>query len=372
VPVGGGALPPLVVCAPNAFKGTLSATAAAHALCRGVRDAGCVGRPVPVADGGDGTLDVLLAGAPGASVQAVRVAGPTGRARSARLGWIGPGVAVVEMAEAAGLRLMGRRRDPMGATSAGVGGLILAALDGGAHRVLVGVGGSASTDGGAGILEALGARLLDRRGRPIPRGGGGLAGLAEIDLRGVDPRLRITALEVAVDVRNPLAGGEGAAHVYAEQKGADRRQVAALDAGLRHLGAMVERVTLRPGLAAEPGTGAAGGAAFALAALGARLLPGAALVCDQVGLDEALGGARLVITGEGRLDSQTAAGKAPAEVAVRAKRAGVPCIAVCGTVVGGSDLFTSAIALDQLGQEPQRRVRSLLRLAAARAVRLSV
>ncbi len=371
MPGGGGAQLPLVVCAPNAFKGTLSATAAALALARGARDAGCLGRPLAVADGGDGTLDVLLAASPGGRVETVQVAGPTGRRRRARLGWLGSEVAVVEMAEAAGLRLLGRRRDPMGATSAGVGELVVAALDGGAHRVLVGVGGSASTDGGAGILVALGARLLDRRGRPIGRGGGALAGLAEVDLDGVDPRLRSTTVEVAVDVRSPLLGDEGAAHVYAAQKGADRRQVETLEAGLRHLAALVERAVRLPGLAEEPGAGAAGGAAFALAALGAQLRPGAALVCDQVGLDAALEGASLVLTGEGRLDSQTAAGKAPAEVALRAGRTGIPCVAVCGSVAGGRELFSAAIALDELGEEPERRVRSLLRAAGAQAVTLT-
>jgi glycerate kinase len=367
----GGARLPLVVCAPNAFKGTLSAAAAARALARGVTDAGRAARELAVADGGDGTLDVLLAAAgPAGRAQRVRVTGPTGRPRLARLGWIGSDVAVVEMAEAAGLRLLGSRRNPMGATSRGVGELIAAALAGGARRVVVGVGGSASTDGGAGILMALGARLLDRRGRPIGPGGGALTGLADVDLSGVDPRLRTTAVEVAVDVRNPLSGADGAAHVYAAQKGANVAQVVALDAGLRHLATLVERAAGRPGLAEEPGAGAAGGAGFALAAIGARLTGGAAVVCDQVGLDAALQGASLVITGEGRLDSQTAAGKAPAEVAARAARAGVPCVAVCGTVAGGSELFSAAIGLDQLGEDPRRHVRALLRQAGAQAVRM--
>lgn len=367
----GGTRRPPVVCAPNAFKGTLSAAAAARALALGVADAGRAPRMLAVADGGDGTLDVLLAAAGAAGrMERVRVTGPVGRPRLARLGWIGPYVAVVEMAEAAGLRLLGSRRHPMRATSAGVGELIAAALAGGARRVIVGVGGSASTDGGAGILVALGARLLDRRGRPIGPGGGALSALAEVDLSGLDPRLQRTSIEVAVDVRNPLSGREGAAHVYGAQKGADAAQVVALDAGLRHLARLVETASGRPGLAEQPGAGAAGGAGFALAAMGARLLGGAALVCDQVGLDAALEGASLVITGEGRLDRQTASGKAPSEVAARAARAGVPCVAVCGTIAGSSELFTAAIALDQLGEDPRRRVRSLLRRAAAMAVGL--
>ncbi|MGH7722898.1 MAG: glycerate kinase family protein, partial [Candidatus Dormibacteria bacterium] len=314
-------------------------------------------------------LDVLLAAAGGAGrVQQVAVTGPLGRRRLARLGWIGPDHAVVEMAEAAGLRLLGTRRDPLRATSRGAGELILAALDGGARRITVGVGGSASTDGGAGILTALGARLADSSGSPVPPGGGALAAIASVDLSGVDRRLRLTQVEVAVDVRCPLFGRQGAAHVFAAQKGAGAAEVGRLDAGLRHLAALLERAAGLTGLAGHPGAGAAGGAGFALAALGARLTGGAALVCDRVGLDAALSGAALVITGEGRLDEQTAAGKAPAEVAGRARGAGVPCVAVAGSVGGGSELFTAAIALDRLGDDPRRRVRVLLRLAGAGAV----
>ncbi len=366
-----GAGQPLVVCAPNAFKGTLSARGAARALSRGVVDAGWGALEVPVADGGDGTLDVLLGAAGSAArVERVRVTGPLGRPRLARLGWIGQDVAVVEMAEAVGLRLLGRRRDPMGATSRGAGELIVAALAGGAKRVIVGVGGSASTDGGAGILAALGARLLDRRGRPLARGGGSLSALAAVDLSAIDPRVRTATLEVAVDVRSPLCGPRGAAQVFGPQKGADETQVIALDAAVAHFARLVEEAAGTAALADRPGAGAAGGAAFALAAVGAHLLDGAGLVCDQVGLDTALRGAALVLTGEGRLDAQTEAGKAPAEVAARATHARVPCVAVCGSVSGGTRLFTAAIALDELGDDPRRRVRSLLRKAAAAAVAL--
>jgi glycerate kinase len=367
-----GAGPPQAVCAPNAFKGTLTATAAARALARGVADAGWRARQLPVADGGDGTLDVLLAAAGAAArIQPVRVSGPLGRRRLARLGWIGWDVAVVEMAEAAGLRLLGPHRDPLRTTSRGAGELIGAALDGGARRIIVGVGGSASTDGGTGIMAALGVRLLDGRGRAVGPGGGALTSIERVDLSAVDRRLRQTRLDVAVDVRSPLYGPDGAAHVFAAQKGANSDEVVLLDAGLRHLADVVERATGLAGLAGWPGAGAAGGAAFGLAALGARLVGGAALVCDQVGLDEALSGAALVITGEGRLDAQTATGKAPAEVAMRARRTGLPCIAVCGSVNGGGELFSATVALDQLGDDPQRRVRGLLRVAAARAVAMA-
>jgi glycerate 2-kinase len=324
---------------------------------------------VPVADGGDGTLDVLLdAAGERARVQRVRVHGPLGRLRSARLGWVAERVAVVEMAEAAGLRLLGPRRDPMRASSIGVGELVRAALDGGARRVIVGVGGSASTDGGIGVLVALGARMLDDRGRPVAPGTGALDRVASVDLSAAHARLLGRRLQVAVDVRSPLYGPDGAAHVFAPQKGADPRQVEQLDVGLRHFATVLESAAGLPGLAGHAGAGAAGGAAFAFAALGAELVSGAALVCDEVGLDDALSHADLVVTGEGRLDSQTARGKAPAEVAQRARRAGVRCIAVCGTVAGGEELFSATIALDRLGDDPRRHARSLLRVAGARAV----
>jgi glycerate 2-kinase len=359
----------LALCAPNAFKGTLTAAAAAAALARGIEDGGWTARCLPVADGGDGTLDVLIeaAGTRG-RVERVRVHGPLGRVRSARLGWVEERVAVVELAEAAGLRLLGRRRDPMHASSIGAGELVRAALDGGARRVIVGVGGSASTDGGMGVLVALGARLLDDRARAVAPGPDALERIASVDLSAARARLRGRSLQVAVDVRSPLYGPEGAAQVFAPQKGADPRQVEQLDAGLRHFATVLERAAGLPGLAGSAGAGAAGGAAFALAALGAELVSGAALVCDEVGLDDALGHADLVITGEGRLDAQTAAGKAPAEVAQRARRAGVPCIAVCGTVAGGEELFSATIAIDRLGDDPRRHARALLRLAAASAL----
>jgi glycerate kinase len=366
----GASAPRVAVCAPNAFKGSIGASAVATALARGVTDAGWIAVRLPVADGGDGTLDVLL-GAAGAAARVERLAvtGPLGGRRRARLGWIGGELAVVEMAEACGLRLLGRRREPMGATSRGAGELIAAAVAGGARRIVVGVGGSASTDGGAGLLMALGARLLDRRGRPIGAGGGALDQLASVDLSNAERRLRGVRVEVAVDVRNPLLGSSGAAAVYAPQKGADAAEVGRLDAGLRRLAGLVEASTNRD-LANQPGTGAAGGAAFALAAIGASLVSGSSLVCDQVRLNAALQGASVVITGEGRLDAQTAEGKAPAEVATRARRAGVPCIAVCGSVAGAAELFTAVLALDQLSPEPRRLVRLLLRRAGGDAVRL--
>lgn len=362
--------PRVAVCAPNAFKGTLTAAAASRALALGVHDAGWRALVCPVADGGDGTLDVLLAAAGAAArLDEVVVTGPLGRRRRARLGWIGDLVAVVEMAEAVGLRLVpaGRRR-PMQAGSRGAGELIRAALDGGAERVIVGVGGSASTDGGTGLLVALGARLLDGRGRELRPGGAALRAARRLDLSGLDPRLAHTRIDVAVDVRSPLLGQTGAAAVFAPQKGATPAEVEELEEGLRRWVAVAEAAGARPTAALLEGAGAAGGSGYGLTLVGARLLPGAALVCDETGLDAALTGADLVITGEGRLDSQTAEGKAPAEVARRSALAGVPCVAVCGSVTAGREVFAATVALSDLGADPRRRARSLLRRAAAIAV----
>ncbi|MGA7987163.1 MAG: glycerate kinase [Candidatus Dormiibacterota bacterium] len=360
---------PVAVCAPNAFKGTLSARAAAIALGRGVADAGARPIAVPVADGGDGTLQVLLAARPGSSASRHRVTGPDGRRVGARLGRLDPSTYVVELAEASGLRrLRGVGLDALHATSRGTGELIRLALDAGCDRVVVGVGGSACTDGGAGLLQALGARLTDSRGREIGPGGAGLESLAAIDLSGLHPRLAGCSVEVACDIRSPLTGREGAALMFAAQKGASPSEVLRLDQALSHFAEVAVAAGFR-GVAELPGAGAAGGCGFGLALLGARLVPGAALVCDLVRLDAAIRGASLVITGEGRLDTQTRTGKAPAEVGLRARAAGVACVAVCGTVLDPlTELFASAIALDGLepGVDARRHPGALLRRAAAR------
>jgi glycerate 2-kinase len=363
---------PVAVCAPNAFKGTLSARAAALAMGRGVADAGARAIAIPVADGGDGTLDVLMAARPGSSLAQHRVSGPDGRRVTARLGRLDSATFVVELAEASGLRLLRRSRlDALRATSRGTGELIGLALDAGCERIVVGVGGSASTDGGAGLLQALGARLADSRGREIGPGGAGLEHLASIDLSGVHSRLARCSIEVACDIRSPLLGPQGAAQMFATQKGASLSEVARLEEALRHFAGVAAAAGFE-GVAEVPGAGAAGGCGFGLALLGAQLVPGAALVCDLVGLNVALEGAGLVITGEGRLDAQTSTGKAPAEVGMRARAAGVRCVALCGTVLDPlPDLFAAAIALDGLapGVDPRRHARALLRTAAARATR---
>ena len=337
-----------IVCAPNAFKATLSAGAASEALAEGVRRAGAEPVLAPVADGGDGTLDVLMAAAgTTARIDKVAVSGPLGQAVAARLGWIGDEVAVVELAEAAGLRLLGdTEADPMAATTFGVGELLCAAIDAGARRVVVGVGGSATTDGGMGLLSALGATFRDGQGQPVPACGRGMGLVVEVDLAAAIARTAPVAIEVAVDVDIPLYGDNGAAFVFAAQKGADAAQIAALNVGLENFSTVMEKAIDRPGLAKHPGMGAAGGSAFGLAAIGAAIRSGAQLVCDQSGFDAALRGADLVITGEGRLDDQTRRGKAPAEVARRCQAQGIPCVVIAGEVSDAlPDLFSAAHSL---------------------------
>ncbi|WP_322760222.1 glycerate kinase [Frankia sp. Cr2] len=328
-----------IVVAPNAFKGTLTANEAAHAMADGVGDtyqhADIVMRPV--ADGGDGTVAAALAA--GFTRHEATVSGPLGTAVRAAFA-IRDDAAVLEMAEASGLRLMPRGRlAPLVASTVGTGELVRAALDAGARRLLLGAGGSATTDGGAGMASALGVRFLDRAGRPLPPGGAALCDLHTIDVSGLDPRLAHAEITLAADVDSPLLGPHGAAAVFGPQKGAGPADVAVLEEGLRTL---ANRLDAQPGdVAGIPardamltaGAGAAGGLGFgAMAFFGAQVRPGAELLLDLVDFDAALDGARLMITGEGALDASTLRGKAPAVVASRAQAAGVAVIAVCGRV----------------------------------------
>ena len=342
-------------------------------MARGVADAGASALSVPVADGGDGTLDVLLAAGPRpARVTMHTVTGPLGAPVHARLGWLDGERAVVELAEASGLRLLpGTGLDALHATSRGTGELIRSALELGARSVIVGLGGSASTDGGAGLLQGLGARLLDSDGQDLGAGGVALLQLDRIDLDGLDPRLGAVAVDVAVDVRTPLWGPAGAAAVFGPQKGASPGDVALLDRGLARLVEVAEHDPGRAALASLPGAGAAGGCGYGLALAGARLRPGAALVCDVVGLDAALAGAALVLTGEGRLDAQTVAGKAPYEVGRRARGRNLACVAIAATVVERlGDVFDGVIGLGEIAGDADTRVEAArwVRAAAALAV----
>jgi glycerate 2-kinase len=329
-----------VVIAPDSFKGSLAADRVAEAVARGLRrarpDVEAVLRPV--ADGGEGTVAAALRA--GYRERTVTVSGPDGRAVEAAFAVDG-GTAVLELAAAAGLGQLDELA-PMTATTRGLGELLLAALDDGAREVVIGLGGSATTDGGAGMLQALGVRLLDADGRDVPPGGAGLARLHRIDVGARDPRLGDVVVRVASDVDNPLTGPVGAAAVYGPQKGAAPEQVAELDAALARFAAVVRR-DLGIELEGVPAMGAAGGTAAGIFALfPASVTSGAQVVCDLVGLDSAVAGAALVVTGEGALDEQTLRGKAPAEVSARAARAGVPCVGVAGTVRLPADRLTAA------------------------------
>jgi glycerate kinase len=322
-----------VLVAPDKFKGSLTAAEVAGHIAAGLRRVAGDGLAiacVPVADGGDGTLDAAVAA--GFERVPARASGPTGEPVDAAYGRRGE-LAVVELASVCGLGLLpGGRRAPLRASSYGMGEVIGAALDAGCERIVLGVGGSASTDGGAGMLQALGAQVRDRAGAPVARGGGALRGAASLDLSGLHPAVRRTEFIVASDVDNPLYGPQGAAAVYGPQKGASPADVAVLDEGLRQWATAVA-AAVGAGREAEPGAGAAGGVGFAaLAVLGAVLRPGIGLMLELAGFASRLAAADLVITGEGSLDEQTLRGKAPAGVAAAAREAGVPVIAVAGRV----------------------------------------
>jgi glycerate kinase len=336
-----------ILIAPNAFKGTLTAMQAAECIERGLKAAlrgvKCV--KVPVADGGDGTVQAI-ADATGGRIVRSSVRDPLGRPVRAAWGVTGDGrSAVIELATASGLALLKLgERNPMKTTTRGTGELIRRALDRGARRILIGIGGSATNDGGAGLARALGVRFLDRRGREIAEGGGALEKLARIDLDRLDPRLREVEIEAACDVDNPLTGKRGAARVYSPQKGATPLMVERLEAGLTRL-ADVWHAQTGVDIRNAPGAGAAGGAGAGLMMfLGARLRPGVEIVMDAVRLSDKMKGCDLVVTGEGRLDAQTAFGKAPAGVARLAGKLGIPVIAI-----GGSLAADAALALRKLG-----------------------
>jgi glycerate kinase len=370
-----------VVAAPNPFKGSLGAPAAAAAIRRGVRSVFPAAEvvEVPVADGGEGTVEALVAAHSGETVR-VDVQGPLGDRVEADFGLIeGGATAVIELAASSGLPLVPvERRDPRVTSTFGFGQVLEEARRRGAGRVIAGIGGSATNDGGAGMAQALGYRLLDANGSELAAGGAPLARLDRIDGSGVDPAWRAIKVSVATDVINPLCGPEGASAVYGPQKGADAGAVAELDAALANFARVVERDLGRP-VAGLPGAGAAGGAGAGLVAfLGAELVRGAPLVVDAAGLDAALDGAAFAFSGEGRVDNQTAYGKGPVEVARRAQAAGVPVVLIVGALAKGWEAVLSAgvTAVVPLPEGPasleylERETGSLIERAAARACRL--
>lgn len=321
-----------VLVAADKFKGSLTAVEVAERVTAGLRRVvpGVRVEALPVADGGDGTVAAAVAA--GFERREVRVAGPLGDEVTAAFALRGD-TAVVEMAEASGLqRLPAGVLAPLTASTHGSGELLRAALDAGARTIVFGVGGSATTDGGAGMLAALGARFLDAGGKPVGPGGGGLADLATADLSGLDPRLASVELVLASDVDNPLTGPKGAPAVYGPQKGASPDDVETLDAALAHYAKVLEDAVGAKAAeyAASPGAGAAGGIGYGALLLGARFRPGIEVMLDVLGFAPALERADLVITGEGSLDEQTLHGKAPAGVAAAARAAGKEVVAVCG------------------------------------------
>lgn len=337
-----------VVIAPDSFKGSATSTAVGAALAAGWSTQ----RPddlvvvLPMADGGEGTLEAVESAVLGGRRHALMATGPDGRARRAT--WLqlpaSPGLpggtAVVELAETSGLPLLGSRLLPMTATTTGLGEAVRAALAAGVSRVAIGLGGSASTDGGAGALTALGARLLDDTDAPIGPGAAGLARFARADRSALLP-LPVGGVELLTDVDAPLTGPRGAAAVFAPQKGATAADVARMDAALA---AFASILGLDPG---RPGSGAAGGSAAGLAWWGGRIVPGSVAVAELVRLPAAVASADVVITGEGRWDGQSSTGKAPAHVAALAAVSGVPVLLAAGSIDAPTTGFTRAVALTE-------------------------
>lgn len=322
-----------IVVAPDSYKGSVSAIGVANAMEKGILavfpEAEVI--KVPIADGGEGTVEALVI-ATGGQVLEEEVLGPLGEARKAQWGILGDGdTAVIEMAAASGLPLVPKdKRDPRITTTFGTGQLIKAALDKGLRKIIIGIGGSATNDGGTGMAKALGARFFAADGSELPPGGAALAKLAAMDLSKLDPRLQETVIMVACDVDNPLCGPRGASAVYGPQKGATPAMVAELDAALGVFARLAKEVTGKD-IAESPGAGAAGGLGAGLLFFSkAQLRPGVEIVLETTGFAGLVADAALVLTGEGRTDFQTAFGKAPVGVAKVAKQYKVPVICISG------------------------------------------
>lgn len=327
-----------VVIAPDSFKDSLDAAGVARAIGAGLAEVWPDAERVecPMADGGEGTMDAILAASHGELRRQV-VRGPLGQSVEAGWGWLAESrTAIIEMAQASGLQLVPTdQRDACRSSTWGTGELIAAALAAGATRIVLAIGGSATNDGGSGMLRALGLRLLDADGQALEEGGLALGQLARIDASDLDPRLAEVQVEVAADVDNPLCGPNGASAIFGPQKGASPAQVQALDQALGHFADLCAQL-LGDDVREFPGCGAAGGMGFAAKAfMGAQFRPGVEVVAELAGLDALVQGADLVITGEGRFDAQTLRGKTPMGVARVAKRHGVPVVVLAGTLGEG-------------------------------------
>ena len=370
-----------VVIAPQGFKGGISGLDAAEAIARGVVAAvpGAETVLAPVADGGDGTLNALV-DATGGQVFTSTVTGPLSQPLEADWGVMGDGrTAVIEMALASGLALVPpRHRNPKITTTLGTGEVLKEALDKGFTRVIVGLGGSATNDGGAGMAAALGVKFLDAEGRQLPPGGAALARLARIDASGVHPKLGETSIIAATDVTNPLCGPEGASAIFGPQKGATEQVVQELDSALANYARIVSRDVGRD-VSEQPGAGAAGGLGAGLMAFaGAELQSGIDMICQVLDFDSHLEGADLVITGEGRADRSTVFNKAPVGVARHARSHGVPTVLLAGSLgPGHKELYDHGIVSvvciadgPMTFEQSLTRTGELLESAAERTVRL--
>jgi glycerate kinase len=371
-----------VVVAPDSFKGSLSATQVAQAIgagvLRAVPDAELV--LVPLADGGEGTVDAFVT-AVGGQIVAVSATDPLGERVESFVGLLDDGeTAIVEMAAASGLPLVpDDKRNPMLTTSYGTGELIKAALDLGCRKLILGIGGSATNDGGVGMVQSLGGSFRDEAGAEVGFGGKELARVRSIDASNLDPRLHTTSITVACDVENPLTGPNGASAIFGPQKGATPEMVETLDAGLRNLAEVIRR-GVGTDIETTPGSGAAGGmGGAALAFLGAKLKPGIEIILAAARFDEKLNGASLVITGEGRVDAQTLQGKVVNGVLRDARAHGVPVVVLAGGIEpeGYALLDHGATALLSIADRPmplaeaQERAAELLEHAAEQAMRLT-
>ncbi len=370
-----------IVIAPDSFKGSLTALQVAEAMEIGLRRVfpDVAIEKVPMADGGEGTVQSLV-DATGGEILSAQVLDPLGNSIEAEYGVLGDGItAVIEMAAASGLTLVPPdKRDPRITTTYGTGELIRAALTQGCRKLIIGIGGSATNDGGAGMAQALGAKLLTASGEQIAPGGGSLAALSSIDLSGLDPRVTETETVVACDVNNPLTGKQGASHVYGPQKGATPEMIKALDANLTHFDKIVQR-DLSKSVGNVPGAGAAGGLGAGLMAfLDASLKSGIDIVTEATQLSKRFVGADLVITGEGQINFQTVFGKTPVGVAKVAKTHNIPVIAIAGSIADNSDgVYDAGIdAMIDIVPEPMaletaiENATTLIETAAERAGRM--
>lgn len=360
--------PATVVIAPDSFKGSASAKRIAAALAAGWLTVRPHDRVVlmPMADGGEGTLDAFETAVPGACRYPIRVLGPAGADVDSHWLLLPDGTGVIELASASGIGLMPVLK-PFDAHTVGCGQAIVAALDGGADRLLIALGGSASTDAGSGILRCLGARFLDASGEPIALGNRGLSALVQADLSGLRA-LPPGGVRILTDVSSPLLGPRGAAAVFGPQKGADSEEVVALEAGLHHVAEAIDPDRSRRTI---PGAGAAGGAAFGLLVWGADIEAGSVAIGQTLGLPRVLESADIVITGEGRFDGQSEVGKVPGYVSDCAQAADVPVLLVAGSIAAPTSAFADAIALADLAGSPAEAMREPQRWAMAAGAALA-